>query len=144
MVRSSLQADATYVAVCRSADDRRLRMYARTTATAAPAVTENDIVVSPAHKPETPAFVQLVVSDGGTCATASGSLDGEAWVEIGQACVEDALVHQGLAASGHGADGIRFLFGNVTLGSEVLAVADFAVQMAIGDVTAEVFDGVVP
>jgi hypothetical protein len=36
------------------------------------------------------------------------------------------------------------LFGNVTLGSERLAVVDFAVQMAIGNVTAEVFDGVVP
>ncbi|MBM4360878.1 MAG: hypothetical protein FJ096_22470 [Deltaproteobacteria bacterium] len=138
MARASLAADAAYAAVCRPADRHPIRFQVR--ATKGGDSTTTEIAIPPPDTVDAvdASFVRLDVAAAGKTATAYGSVDGLTWVKLGSRSFAEPLVHQGLAASGHGsAEPVRFLFGDVREGpanpSSPLVLADFPSQLAVGD-----------
>lgn len=65
-----LDPGAPYLAVCRPADEKRLRVQIRETAGGSTEAIEHDVVPPNTVSPTSVAWLRLVVSDNGLCATA--------------------------------------------------------------------------
>ncbi len=143
MARANIGVDAPYIAMCRTADANRLRLQARVSAGSNSSEQQVDIVPPNTVDQESLAFVRLDVTAGGTCATGFGSLDGQVWVEVGNACVTGAsLALQGIAASSHGNPGMKHLFSNLAHDGAPVMFDDFDLD-SVGTVyAASGYDGV--
>ncbi len=144
VARASTDADAAYFAVCRPADNGRLRTQVRASAGASTSAVEADIVPGDTIDPQGVAFVRLRITDGGTCVAGDGSRDGESWVEIESHCFAAPLPVQGLLASSHDGGVVRLLFGAPSLDGGAPFGADDFEGLALGGATAQVYDGTRP
>ena len=121
MARRYRTSNSPYFAVCRPADDHKLRIQWRSTAGGGTSSTEgNDIVPQDegedAIDDESITFVRLTVQKIGSqwCAKGEGSQNRVNWVQIGsQRCYNHSLQYQGIAASSHDGGTLQFRFGNV-------------------------------
>jgi len=143
VARTGLEPGAAGLAVCRPADDGRLRVQVRASAGASTTATEADVVAPETIDPEGAAFVRLRVSQDGTCAAGDGSRDGEHWVEIAAQCFSAPLVLQGLTASSHDGGVVRLLFGDLVLDDAPLDLAALT-GAALGTASAQAWDGIAP
>ena len=136
MARAGIESDAPYLAVCRPADEERVRVQVREQPGGSTVAFEHDIVDATAREPQGVAWLRLEVSDDGRCATGYGAaLRGE-WVEIASACFAEPLSHQGLAASSHDAGPVRFVFADPTRDGATVslgALTDATVGGAVGN-----------
>jgi hypothetical protein len=144
VARASVDADAPYFAVCRPADNGRLRTQVRASAGGSTSAVEADIVPGNTIDPQGVAFVRLRISAGGTCVAGDGSRDGASWVEIDAHCFATPLPVQGLLASSHDGGVVRLLFGDVRLDDGAAHAAGDFEGMALGGATAQVYDGTRP
>ncbi len=144
MVRAGTAANARYFAVCRAADNHKLRIQYRTTAGGASSATEVDIVPADTVDQESVTFLKLTVQYDGTqtCAWGYGSQSGSTWKLIGSRCYSGLLANQGLALSSHGSGKMKLLFSNVKRGSTLYRAASFPNRTPIGAVASwRIFDG---
>lgn len=106
-VRAGDAADAAYFAVCRPADEHRLRVQVRASAGGATEAIELPAIDGLAA--ELPGFVKVERDAGGLCARGFGSADGVAWIEIAAQCFASPLDAVGVMASSHDAGEARVL-----------------------------------
>ncbi len=144
MVRASTASNARYFAVCRPADNQKLRIQYRTSTGGGSSATEASIVPNNTVDPESLTFLKLTVQYDGaqTCAWGYGSQNGSSWTLIGSRCFSGLLPYQGLAASSHGGGKVKLLFSNLKRGSTLYRASSFPSKSAIGGVTSwRLFDG---
>ncbi|MCB9568553.1 MAG: hypothetical protein H6710_15280 [Myxococcales bacterium] len=136
--RAGVDPAAPYLAVCRPADDQRLRVQLR----AAQGEDSDAIEQGPPAglDDETPAFVRLERDAGGLCARGWGSADGAQWSLIAEHCFDAPLTHVGVAASGHGGP-IRLLFVDLEATPGGPVHADDLGVVLLGDAAGEVVAG---
>lgn len=135
MARQSTDARAPYFAVCRPADEHKLRVQYRTSTGGSTSAVEASITASNTIDHESVMFVRLDLDAARTCATGYGSQDGVAWTRISGRCFSSPLAIEGLAASSHGSGTVTFLFGGLTrtgTGTEFLSTTSFDAPRAIG------------
>ncbi|WP_394822396.1 hypothetical protein [Pendulispora albinea] len=145
MARATRDADSPYFAVCRPADNGRIRVQYRLT-------KGGDTMELEAPKPsglsaESTFFarLELTPNQDATVASSSASSDGVSWVPIATRTFPMALEHQGLAASSHGARAVRFLFANLKRGIEMMGTRSFLPGRGIGGASeGRIFRGVIP
>lgn len=144
MVRAGTAANARYFAICRAADNHKLRIQYRTATGGASSTSEVDIVAADTVDQESLTFLKLTVQYDGaqTCAWGYGSQNGSTWKLVGSQCFSGLLANQGLAAASHGSGKMKLLFTNVKRGSIVYRAASFPSKTAIGSVSSSrLFDG---
>jgi hypothetical protein len=144
MVRAGTAANARYFAVCRAADNHKLRIQYRTSTGGASTAAEVDIVPANTVDQESLTFLKLTVQYDGTqtCAWGYGSQNGSTWKLIGSRCLSGLLANQGLAVSSHGSGKMKLLFTGVKRGSTLYRASSFPSKTAIGGVSSwRVFDG---
>lgn len=117
MARAGTSDGAPYFAVCRPADEHRVRVQWREGQDDDTRRTEERFVPKDTVDPESLVHLKLTVWSAGSrdCAAGWTSIDGVTWHQIGaNRCFASRLRHQGLAASSHDPDrSIRFLFADV-------------------------------
>ncbi|HEX9942293.1 MAG TPA: Ca2+-dependent phosphoinositide-specific phospholipase C [Thermoanaerobaculia bacterium] len=126
MARASLDANAPYFGVFRPSH-KDLRVQYRTSKGGSTSAKEVDIVPPDTVDENNLIYVRLEISEGGRRGRAWGSLDAKSWKLIDDRTFNVPLPYQGWAASSHGDDKVKFLFGNVD-GSP----AGFGSQQPIG------------
>jgi hypothetical protein len=144
MVRAGTAANARYFAICRAADNHKLRIQYRTSTGGASSAAEVDIVPADTVDQESLTFLKLTVQYDGTqtCAWGYGSQNGSTWKLVGSKCLSGLLANQGLAASSHGSGRMKLLFTGVKRGATLYRASSFPNKTAIGGVSAwRVFDG---
>ncbi|WP_394847891.1 Ca2+-dependent phosphoinositide-specific phospholipase C [Pendulispora brunnea] len=145
MARATRDADSPYFAVCRPADNGRIRVQYRVTKGGP--TTELEAPRPAGLSAESTFFARLELSSTGgeTTASSSASTDGTNWVPIATRSFATSLAHQGLAASSHGSSAVRFLFGNLKRGAESMGTKSFAAGERIGGaLRGDVFRGAIP
>lgn len=146
MARAGTASNARYFAVCRPADNHKLRIQYRTSAGGTSSSAEVDIVPADTIDQESLTYVRLkAVYDGTqTCAYGYGSQNGSSWTLIGSKCFSGTLAYQGVAASSHGSGKVKLLFVNTNRNGVTYTQGSFPAKAAIGSgVTSyRVFDGV--
>ena len=143
MARASTAADAAYFAVCRPADNQRLRVQKRLTSGADSSAIEADITAPDTIDPESAAFIRMDVDADARCITGLGSYNGNDWVAIDQQCFNEPLHLQGVAASSHDAGLLRLIFGRlhrIADTAEPLSSASFDNEAAIGGASGSAWD----
>lgn len=144
MVRAGTASNARYFAVCRPADNHKLRIQYRTSTGGASSAKEVNIVPADTVDQESLTFLKLTVQYDGaqTCAWGYGSQNGSAWTLIGSQCFSGLLANQGLAVSSHDSGKVKFLFTNLKRGTTLYRASSFPSKTAIGGATSwRVFDG---
>ncbi|WP_224362962.1 Ca2+-dependent phosphoinositide-specific phospholipase C [Hyalangium versicolor] len=144
MARADTAANARYFAICRAADNHKLRIQYRTATGGASSAAEVDIVPADTVDQESLSFLQLTVTYDGTqtCASGYGSQNGTTWKLAGSKCISGLLASQGLAASSHGSGKMKLLFTNVKRGSTLYRATSFPNKNLIGGAASgRVFDG---
>jgi hypothetical protein len=144
MVRAGTAANARYFAICRAADNHKLRIQYRSATGGASSSAEVDIVPADTVDQENITFIKLTVQYDGTqtCASGYGSQNGSTWKLVGTQCLSGLLGNQGLAVSSHGSGKVKLLFSNLKRGTTLYRAASFPTKTAIGGATAtRVFDG---
>jgi len=145
MARATRDADSPYVAVCRPADNSRIRVQYRLTKGGT--TVEMEAPRPPGLSAESTFFarLELTTSQDGTTATSSASTDGINWAPIATRAFSTLLPHQGLAASSHGSDAVRFLFANLKRGAEIMGTKSFDEGHKIGSaLRGSIFRGAAP
>lgn len=145
MARASLEARAPYVAICRAADEHKLRMQYRTAAGGPTTAVEVDIVPADTIDQESLTFIALDVNHDGarTCANAYGSQSNEGWRLIRTVCVNGRLPYQGLAVSSHGSGPLKMLFSNLRRNEVVHRAFPAAAPVGAG-ASGRAFEGFAP
>ncbi|MDY7233286.1 Ca2+-dependent phosphoinositide-specific phospholipase C [Hyalangium rubrum] len=144
MVRAGTTATARYFAICRAADNHKLRVQYRTSTSGASTAAEVDILPADTVDQESLTFLRLTVQYDGaqTCASGYGSQNGSTWKLIASQCFSGLLANQGLAVSSHGSGKVKLLFGNVKRDTTLYRAASFPNKTAIGGASSwRVFDG---
>jgi Phosphoinositide phospholipase C, Ca2+-dependent len=143
MARAGLDASAPYLAVCRPADEEPLRVQIRETAGGDTEAVEHDIVPPATVAPSSVAWIRLVVSQDGTCATGYGAWQRGRWVEIASRCLPTPLTHQGLAASSHDDGSRKLLFVDPRHDGTTIS-AGALTDVGVGTASGQAFDGPFP
>lgn len=145
MARATRDADSPYFAVCRPADNSRIRVQYRLTKGGY--TTELEAPKPEGLSAESTFFARLELTTnlGETTASSEASSDGVNWSAITSRSFSMELPHQGLAASSHGSSPVRFLFANLKRGIEMMGTKSFAAGRRIGGATkGNIFRGAVP
>jgi len=141
MARTGLSDDAPYFAVCRPADNKKLRVQWRDDFGDGSDTEDADIMPSDTIDPESVTHVALELTSSNLCASGYGSQDGINWTLIDSRCFSNTLSHHGLATSSHDDGVVKFLYKNTTLGTTTLSESDFT-GVKIGTVrSVSSFDG---
>lgn len=143
MARAGLGPGAPYFAVCRPADEEPLRVQIRETAGASTQAIEDDVVPSSTVSPTSVAWVRLVLSDDGLCATGLGAWQRGQWVAIGSHCFTTPLTHQGLAASSHDSGPVKLLFVDPRRDGSTIDSGALT-SVSVGVASGQTFDGPFP
>lgn len=143
MARAGLDPAAPYLAVCRPADEEPLRVQVRQAAGGDSEAIEDDVVPPDTVAPSSAAWIRLVVSDDGTCATGYGAWQRGRWVEIESRCFDAPLTHQGLAASSHDDGSIELMFVDPRRDGTTIAAGDL-VDASVGGASGQAFAGPFP
>ncbi|MGK5091689.1 Ca2+-dependent phosphoinositide-specific phospholipase C [Deltaproteobacteria bacterium TL4] len=147
MARASATSGASYFAVCRPADENKIRIQFRTSPSSSSSSTELSSVHVPSgwQDPNGILFLKLHIYDQAKCARGYAAWNGEDWKEIGAQCFDEPLRLQGLAAASHDGGTIKFLFGNVTQNTQLMKASSFSMSQAVGTVrSSAIFDGIFP
>ncbi|GAB4525498.1 MAG: hypothetical protein Tsb0020_43500 [Haliangiales bacterium] len=143
MARESTSDRSRYFAVCRPADENRLRIQWRSSHGGSTSKKDVAIVPDDTIDQESLTHVRLYVYSDNRCAAGYGSQDGQSWALIGYQCFDVPLQRQGVAASSHGSTPVKFLFTNLAINGAPLATGDLPSAASIGTVrSAREFDGV--
>jgi hypothetical protein len=151
MARATTAASSPYFAVCRPADENRIRVQYRVAEGGGTEIVD-DVSLTPDNTVphESLAFVKLTISPasgGGVTAAGFASRDGASWVSIASRAFGAPLPLQGLAASGHGGQA-TFYFGQIARdgGAEPRAYAetDFTTRTPVGGATGASSQGYLP
>jgi len=111
MARASLSDNSAYFAVCRPADNRKLRTQFRKRSGANTSTKENNISNVEGLDQANLSYVKLDVYNNGRCAVGFGSQDGIDWTRLGsEQCFDQALKYQGVGASSHGNSVVKHTF----------------------------------
>lgn len=143
MARAGLEPSAPYLAVCRPADEERLRVQVRAAAGSDTEAFEADVVSADTVAPSSAAWIRLVVSDDGRCATGYGAWQRGRWVEIASRCFDAPLALQGLAAASHDDGPIELMFVDPRRDGVAIAAGDL-VEASVGGASGQAFDGPFP
>ncbi len=144
MARGDAGPAAPYFAVCRPADENRIRVQFRDAEGQGTQIVAGVPLAPPGTVPhESWAFVKLELepaAGGGVTATGWASRDGAAWTRVASHAFAAPLGLQGLAASGHGdPNPVTFYFGQIARSSgaesKTYAEADFATRAPVGGAT---------
>lgn len=132
MARATEDADSPYFAVCRPASRGPTRVQYRLSRGGPTLVVKAPPLAG--VSPEGAAFASLRVVARGEDTVVSGSLsgDGVTFVPIASRVFNAPLPRQGLAASSHGALGVRFVFGGVERNAERVPATAFEAHRPIG------------
>lgn len=142
MARSSTASNSPYFAVCRPADENKLRIQWRSSTGGSTSSQEIDIMPGDTIDQESLSFLQLLVYSGGKCAAGYGSQDGYNFTLIGYKCFSVTLPRQGIATSAHGNHTLRLLYTNTTKNYAPYGVWTFPYNSSIGTVRGYwAFDG---
>jgi len=135
MARATRDADSPYFAVCRPADNSRIRVQYRLIEGGE--TTEVEAPRPSGLSAESTFFARLELTSNaaGTIATSEASSDGVNWAAIATRPFSTLLSHQGLAASSHGSRAVRFLFANLKRGTEMMGAKSFDDGLRIGGAT---------
>ncbi|MER2492733.1 Ca2+-dependent phosphoinositide-specific phospholipase C [Catenovulum sediminis] len=128
MARAALSDDSPYFAVCRLADNNKLAVQYRdyygnnsgsknVTISDASGIAQEDLT-----------YVKMDVYDNGQCVLGQGSRDGISWTTIMSRCFSYSLKYQGLAASSHGNNKVKFLFSNLRYWNNTLSSGQFTLE----------------
>lgn len=143
MARAGLDPAAPYLAVCRPADEEPLRVQVRSTAGGDSEAIEDDVVSPDTVAPSSAAWIRLVVSEDGTCATGHGAWQRGRWVEIASRCFDAPLTHQGLAASSHDDGPVELMFVDPRHDGTTIGAGEL-VDTGVGGASGQAFDGPFP
>ncbi|MCG8423805.1 MAG: Ca2+-dependent phosphoinositide-specific phospholipase C [Proteobacteria bacterium] len=144
MARASTASDSPYFAVCRPADNKKLRVQYRDNYGSNSSANDTDIAHADGLDQPNLTYVKMDVYNGGKCAAGFGSQDGERWTRIATRCFNHTLVLQGIAASSHGNAEVKHLFTNLSYWGNIQRKAAFT-ESDIGTVrSARAFDGSFP
>jgi hypothetical protein len=144
MVRAGTAANARYFAVCRAADNHKIRIQYRTATGGASTAAEVDIVPADTVDQESLTFLKLTVQYDGTqtCASGYGSQNGSTWKLVASKCISGLLANQGMAVASHGSGKVKLLFTHLKRGSTLYRAGSFPNRTPIGGVASwRVFDG---
>jgi len=145
MVRSSLSSDAANFAVCRPADEQRVRVQWRGDRGEKTHRVEESFVRDDTVDPESLVHLRLMVWSEGSrdCASGWSSIDGLTWHRVGEPrCFSVRLRHQGLAASSHDHDrSIRFLFADVRRDEQLQSLSTLGTRTQVHSGTGAAFTG---
>ena len=141
MARQHMSTGSPYFAVCRPADNRKIRIQWRDNQGNNSGA--RDVIINHAGglDQENLTYMKMDVYNDGKCAVGLASPDGVRWTSIGSRCFSQPLYRQGLAGSSHGNATVKHLFSNVSYWGAIQERSDFEVQK-IGTVRYEkTFDG---
>lgn len=145
MARSSIEPGSSYFAVCRPANDHKLRIQYRLEKDKnSEAVEAGDIAAAGTINQADVPYIKLVISKDSKCASGLGSVDGIEWVSIGEeTCFETPLSLDGIASASHGEAQVKFLYLNPKKDEQILTTSSFSGKEKIGTVrSAESSDGI--
>jgi hypothetical protein len=143
MARAGLDPGAPYFAICRPADEEPLRAQIRETSGGDTEAIEHDIIPSNTIAPSSVAWIRLVVSEDGTCATGYGAWQRGRWVEIASRCLPTPLTHQGFAAASHDDGPAKLLFVDPQRDGTTI-MTDTLTDVSVGAASGQTFDGPFP
>jgi len=114
MARALLSDNSPYFAVCRPADNHKLRIQFRKNAGANSSAQDNNINNAEGLDQPNLTYVKMDVYNNGRCAAGFGSQDGVSWTRLGSAqCFSQTLRFQGVGASAHGNTTVKHTFSQV-------------------------------
>jgi len=145
MARAGTSGGSPNFAVCRPADEHKLRIQWRTSQGGSTNSYEVNIAPADTIDQESLTHIALYVYSGSRCAAGYGSQNGQTWTGIGAVCFNTPLYYQGVASSSHGNASIKFLYTNLAKNSTPYGLFSFPYWLSIGTVrSATAFDGVFP
>ena len=145
MARYSYSGDSPYFAMCRPADEHKLRIQWRSSYGGSTSKQDVDIVPSDTIDQESLSYIRLYVYNNNTCGAGYGSQDGSTWTLIGYKCFSYALNRQGIGTSSHGNDNVKFLYTNLSRSGVSYTLSSFPYAYSSGTLRSySEFDGVFP
>lgn len=145
MARYSTASNSPYFAMCRPADENKLRIQWRSSFGGGSSKADVNIVPSDTVDQESLTHIRLYVYNNNTCAAGYGSQSGASWTLIGYRCFNYPLHRQGVGTSSHGNDTVKILYANLKKNSIPVGVGYFPNAVNIGTVrSARAFDGPFP
>jgi len=126
MARASLSDNSAYFAVCRPADNQRLRTQFRKRSGNNSSTQSNDINDAEGLDQPNLTYVKMDIYNNGRCAAGFGSQDGVRWTRLGSPqCFDQALRFQGIGASSHGNTTEKHTFSQLRNWNDIQTQRDF-------------------
>lgn len=128
MARQHMSTGSPYFAVCRPADNSKIRIQWRDNQGANSGARDVNINYADGLDQPNLTYMKMDVYNDGKCAAGFASQDGVRWTSIGSRCFSQPLYRQGLAGSSHGNANVKHLFSNVSYWGALQELSDFGVQ----------------